>query len=459
MAAGMFLVPIYSRLFTRADYGVIETFNMLINITMLVLPCGLFESLYRFVYESDDRDHRISIYSTTFNFLILLSIVFFSLAFVFRFGITNLLIRDEQYVKLYVLTVLTIILSLFNGYNLEIFRSQFQKYRYLFTSVGTALLLISGGIYFVVFKNEGVSGFFYASVIAQGGFSIVGYVVNRHWLRIRFSKDMLVSMLKYGLPFIPAGLTLVLMKYFDRMIVQRMLGLEDLGLYSMGIKISSMYDIVGIAFSMAWFPYAMKIIQTEDAQDVFKKMFLKVLVIFGILAGLFCSLSQYLLHILADKKFWDAGGVISLFVLSSTIINLNYVLGLGIFISKKTKYIFIPTMVGGLVNVALCYLLTGPMGIIGAALSSFVGSIVYLVSSYVISQKLYHIEYEIKRGLVVTSVAMAWAGAIYYLEQYTTVSFYEIILVKSALLMLVLSMVFASKLVSINQVRSLLART
>jgi O-antigen/teichoic acid export membrane protein len=170
-------------------------------------------------------------------------------------------------------------------------------------------------------------------------------------------------------------------------------------------------------------------------------------------------LSQYLLHILADKKFWDAGGVISLFVLSSTIINLNYVLGLGIFISKKTKYIFIPTMVGGLVNVALCYLLTGPMGIIGAALSSFVGSIVYLVSSYVISQKLYHIEYEIKRGLVVTSVVMAWAGAIYYLEQYTTVSFYEIILVKSALLMLVLSMVFASKLVSINQVRSLLART
>lgn len=446
MVVGMFLLPMYTKMLSRADYGVIETFNMFMNVALLVLPCGLPQSIYGFAYERGDDNHAARIYSTSYLFLSGVGLMFLVFCYLLRDEITWLLIRDEQYTPLLVASLLTTVFSLLNAYNLEILRSQRRKYQYLTLSVGTALLLAGGGIYFVVYSGMGVIGFFYASVIAQAACSFVGRLINRKWLRFPFSGPMLRELLKYGLPFVPAGVSLVLMKFVDRMIVQRLLGLEDLGLYAMGIKISSIYDLVGVAFGMAWFPIAMKRLQQGDASTFFRGMYLKILVLFGLMVGVFCSVAQYLLEILVDSKFWGCGSVIYLFVLSATVAIFNDVLGLGIYASRKTKYIFLPAALGGLTNLLACYLLARWIGITGAALSALMGSTVYLVSSYVISQKLYRIDYAVRKGLGVVACVLVWSGLIYYLEQFTHFSFWPVLVVKVGLLTLALIATFGSGL-------------
>jgi|GEM_PF-4241227 len=414
MAVGFFLVPIYSHLFSREDYGVIETFNMFSSVALLVLPLGLSQAVYRFVYESEDKERQAVVYSTSFCFLVLVGVAFFALFYLFRTPGTSLLISDTRYTGLYVLTLVTIVFSLLNSYNLEVLRSQFQKYRYLVVSVGTALLLSAAGVYFVVWLRMGVYGFFYASILAQGLFFFIGYALNRRWLRLSLSWPVLRDLLSFGLPFIPAGLSLMLMKFCDRFIVQQQLGLDALGVYSMGVKIGSMFEIVTMAFSLAWFPTAMQIAQRPDAREKFRDLFLPILVILGIALVVFASIAPLLLRTLVDPKFWDASSVIYVFVLATAVSCMNYVFGLGIYISKQTRLIFVPTLLGGAANLVICFAFTSRWGLVAAAFSSLAGSAVYLLTSFMISQRHYRIDYDLRAGAVVVVAALAWSGLNYY---------------------------------------------
>lgn len=456
MAVGMFLIPIYSRLFTTADYGIIETFNIFMNISLLVLPCGMFQAIYRFVYENKDENYHITIYSTIFNFFLASSAIFIALMALFRYQITELLIEDKSYVSLYLLALSTIIFSLFSSYNLEILRSQYKKYHYLTIAVGTTVLLASGGIFFVVVLKKGVYGFFYASVIAQGFFCMVGLVFNRHWIKRTFSLDLLKNLLSFGLPFIPAGLTVLLMKFTDRFFVQRMMGLNDLGLYSMGIRISSIYDIVGTAFSLALFPHLMRIVNEADSEGVLKRFFIQTLILLGVCIAAFSIVAKPLLHFLVDKKFWECSSVVYIFVLDSTCTTLNYILGLGIYASKKTKFIFVPTLLGGTLNLVLCFFLVPPLGIFGAALSSLVGSVVYLLSSYFIAQKVYPIGYDMKKGSFIAVGLVAWTSILYYLDDYIKLAPAMAIGLKLLIFVAPLVAAFGFGLVNFNQLRALI---
>ena len=454
MAVGMFLIPIYSRLFTTADYGIIETFNIFMNVVLLLLPCGLYQSIYRFVYESKDEQHHARVYSTIFSFFFALALCVMTVMTLFRHPFNRLLIADENYIGIYQLSLLTITFSLFSSYNLEILRSQYKKYHYLTIAVGTALTLASGGIFFVTVLKKGIYGFFYASVLSQGVFCLLGWFFNRRWLRFTFDPALLKNLLSFGLPFIPAGLTLMLMKFGDRFFVQRMLGLNDLGLYSMGVRISSLYDIVGIAFSLALFPHIMRIVHEPDSHAIIKRFFIHSLLLLGFTVAAFSVVAKPLLHLLVDPKFWDCSNVIYPFVLSSTCASLNYVWGLGIYASKKTKYIFIPTLLGGVLNLVLCFFLVRPLGIMGAALSSLTGSVVYLTSSYLIAQKLYPIKYDFGKALVIIFSFIGWTSAMYYLDDYFTLSPAAAIGIKLLMFAVAVTVVLGCGLIDLKQLRA-----
>ena len=454
MAVGMFLIPVYSRLFTTAEYGIIETFNIFMNVALLILPCGLFQSIYRFVYESKDEEQHVRIYSAIFSFFLVFALSVMALMLLFRYPLTQLLINDTNYLGIYQLSLLTITFSLFSSYNLEILRSQYKKFHYLIIAVGTGVTLACGGIFFVVVLKKGIYGFFYASVLSQGLFCLVGLFFNRRWLKFSLAPGLLKDLLHFGLPFIPAGLTLMLMKFGDRFFVQRMMGLNDLGLYSMGVRISSLYDIVGMAFSLALFPHIMRIVHEPGSHVILKRFLIQTLVLLGFSVAFFSIVAKPVLYLLADKKFWECSHVIYPFVLSSACASLNYVLGLGIYASKKTKYIFIPTLLGGVLNLVLCFVLVKPLGIVGAALSSLVGSVVYLVSSYFIAQKLYPIDYDLAKAVTIITSFIGWTSLIFYLDDYVTLSTATTLFIKFVMLGVAVAAVFGFGLIDFKNVRA-----
>ena len=410
MAVSVFLVPIYSRYFSRADYGVMETFNMFINMLMLILPCGISQSMFRMVYGLEEDKKKSVFFSTILHYYLILGAIFLVIVIAGNLFFTKLLIADSSYRNIFLASCATIVLQMLNNYNMDILRSQFKKLEYLIVSVGSAVCLAVSGIVAVLYFKMGIKGFFYASFFTHFLFTIIGGLFNYKWFGFSFSKKNLNELLRIGLPYIPAGLSLVLMKFLDRIVVQRMLGLEELGIYAMAIKISTLFDIVGMSFSTAFVPIAMKMAHEQDAKQHFKSLFLKVLAGLLFAALCFSLASSSILKILVDKKFWECAPFI-FFLIFATLINYtNYILGVGIIISNKTKYISIPTLAGGLVNLFFCILLAKWFGLIGVSISLVLGSITYTSVSAYISEKVYPVHYPFMKGIML----LLFGGIIFY---------------------------------------------
>ncbi|MEO8358614.1 MAG: lipopolysaccharide biosynthesis protein [Vicinamibacteria bacterium] len=417
-AVGALLVPVYTKLLSRADYGVIETFNSLSAVVALVLPCGLMQALYRFAPPDENEARRT--YATIFSFLVGLCAAFLAASVIFRLQITQWLVQDAVWVRVFVLTAISTVLGVLAGYHLELLRSRFQKVAYLVLSVGSALLLGSLGILFVANRRLGIEGFFLAAVVSQGVVALAGTIVNRSWLRFRLDFDRLRELLRFGLPFVPTALTLVLMRFADRLIVQRLLGLDELGLYAIGVRVAGVFDLVGTAFAMAWFPHAMKSLQEPDAKQVLRDDFPRVLWMLAFVSGAFCSVADWLVWAFIDPKFWIATAIVPPLVLASFLQTLNYPLGIGIYASKRTGFVLIPTILGSIVSLVGCYVLAKVAGLTGVAWSVPIGACAYLGSSFLISHRLYAISYDLRKAAVIMSALLAWIVVLAWLSATAT---------------------------------------
>ena len=83
MGVSVFLVPIYSRHFSLGDYGVIETFNLFINLVLLIIPSGIAQSMFRLVYTIKTKEEQSVFYSTILHYYLMLALVFASIAILF----------------------------------------------------------------------------------------------------------------------------------------------------------------------------------------------------------------------------------------------------------------------------------------------------------------------------------------------------------------------------------------
>lgn len=458
MGVSVFLVPIYSRQFSLGDYGVIETFNLFINLVLLIIPSGIAQSMFRLVYTIKTKEEQSVFYSTILHYYLMLALVFASIAILFSGFFTEALIQDRQYREIFIAACLTIVFQLLNSYNQDLLRSQFQKWKYLVLSVGTVLCLASGGIYSVLVLGMGVKGFFYVSALTHGLFFLIGFVINYQWFSLKFSRTNLKELVRMGLPFIPAGLSLALMKFLDRIVVQRVMGdsqfsgLDYLGLYAMAIKVSVLFDIVSQAFSSAWFPWAMKIATEEDAKEQYRGLFLKVLMALSFAVFCFALVSKEILHLLVDQKFWACLPMIPILLFGTLLNTSNYVIGSGIYAAGKTKYISIPPIVGGLLNLLFCWLFAIYFGLVGVAFSVVLGSFAYLSTSYFIAQKYYRINYSIVKGFVVLLGLVAFMFAIHWVDTLSVkVTVLEIGL-KSVLFIAALLLIVISRIYSFSEV-------
>jgi O-antigen/teichoic acid export membrane protein len=464
MGVSVFLVPIYSRHFSLGDYGVIETFNLFINLVLLIIPSGISQSMFRLVYTIKTKEDQSVFYSTILHYYLMLAFVFASIAVLFSGFFTDALIQDRQYQQIFIAACLTIVFQLLNSYNQDLLRSQFQKWKYLLLSVGTVLFLASGGIYTVLVLGMGVKGFFYVAAFTHCLFFLLGFIINYKWFSLKFSRNNLNELIRLGLPFIPAGLSLALMKFLDRIVVQRVMGdnqlsgLDYLGLYAMAVKVSLLFDIISQAFSNAWFPWAMKIATEEDAKEQYRDLFLKVLVALTFAVFCFALVSKEILHVLVDQKFWSCLPMIP-FLLFGTLLNTsNLVIGSGIYASGKTKYISIPPIVGGVVNLLLCWTLATYWGLLGVALSVVLGSFAYLVTSYFISQKYFHVNYPIGKGFLILMILIFAMIVIHYVDQLDLHITQMEVVFKFVLLIVSIIFIFASRIFSFSEVDRVFSR-
>jgi O-antigen/teichoic acid export membrane protein len=401
------LLPLYTRYLSPEDYGAAEVLFSGVVAASIVVRFGLIEAILRFYY-LDEEDSR-EVVRSTFAGLFWLSTAGALLALPFAGPISEALLKESapELVRiaiggLWVLTLWEFLLTLF--------RLEERARAFFVTTMLNVLAAIALTVVLVVGLDEGARGLLLGSY-ATGAAFVLGLVVLQ-WRRLslRFDTGLLRRLFRFGLPTMPAEVSLYLLNFIDRLIIVRTVGLAEAGLYSLAVKFAQAVNVLVRGFQLAWPPLAYSIRSDEEARRVYATVV--TLFVAGcafVVTGMWLF-SRWIVRALAAPKFFESYEAIGLITVGVTLYALYQVLVVILGRTGRTEFNF-PAAIGALVaNVVLNLLLVPPLGIVGAGLALVLSYLLGLGLMYAFTQRLFPVPYEWGRLLRVTLIVAAIVG-------------------------------------------------
>lgn len=407
---GWLMMPLYVRVVSQTVYGTFSYVYSWIAIFLVVVTLGFETGYFRFATD-DNRDRLLGTLSRAvglFGLLGVLACAFFPsaccAALDFDFGPQS---------GVYLLIMAGIVLL--DSYN-AIF---FAELRYLRKSLVYALLrlvqVLVNVLLTVVFLFwlrhcggfwSGVDDITYMMLANLAGslFSTLYFLPRVAAVVSQNDKALLRKALIYSLPLVGMGffgqantnIEKILIKHLDPSADP----LASLGVYAACYKIGVLMSIFTQSFRMAFEPFFFKENKDKAKTDIYGPA-LKWFVYFGLLIFAAVMLAMPLLRLFLPESYYAGTAIIPWILVGQLFFGVYYSMSLWYKLTDRTYWGIIMSAIGLAVNTALNFVLIPRMGYMGAAISTFVGYAVMMLTSYFLGQRYFPVAYPVGRLLAV----------------------------------------------------------
>ncbi len=401
------LLPLYTRYLTPADYGAAEVMFAAVVSASIVVRFGLIEALLRFYYKDDEDPARVL--ATSFAALFWCATAAALIALPFAGPISEALL-DEPAPDLARIAIGGLWVATMFEYLLTIFRLEERARAFFVTTMISVLVAIGLTVVLVVGLGDGATGLLLGSYAS--GAAVVGglLVVHRQRLALRPEPPLLRRMMRFGLPTMPAELSLYMLNFVDRIIIVRDAGLPAAGLYSLAVKFSQGVTVLARGFQLAWPPLAYSIRQDGEARRVYSTVVTWFVAGMAFVVAGMWLLSRWIVRALAAPEFFGSYKAIGLLATGAALYALYMVLVVILGRTGRTEFNLPATLAALAANVALNLLLVPTLGIAGAGIALVASYLVVLALMYGFTQRLFPVPYEWGRLARVVSVSAALVG-------------------------------------------------
>lgn len=379
-------IPIYTRLLSTVEYGVVSIFLGVAGILSSIMTLSMDRSISRYYFDQKDSNDFSQFNGTS---LILSLIIFFFNAiilFLFAENFGKLVGLDKGVVFLLIpYTLINIIGLTFE----QIFGPQKKSKAIAITSLyrvyigfGLSIIII------LLFSKNKHYGLIYGHIAA-------GFLVSIYWIKklviyfkICFKAKYVKYILTYSAPLIPYALSGVIIAQFGKIAIGSEQGLSEAGFYTLAQTISSLVLILILVTHQAWNPYYFEYMNSKNYNQL-DKDFIRIFKVTLIAAYFIATFGQEIGLLLAKKDFTKSLYLIPIFTIGYISYQLSYTYLRNFGYSKSTQYMTLTVLISGISNVVLNTILIPVYGEIGAAIS-FVCSyfimvlIGWLINNYIV---------------------------------------------------------------------------
>ena len=404
------ILPIITRLLVDPSaYGIADMFNLIISFGSALAVLGIYDAIFReFFEEKDNKEYQKKVTSTGMNIVLISGLIIMILVLVFRTFIGKKFLGNEIYSNLVVLSGVGIYLSAISSIVSVPTRLRNQRKVYLIR--GLTFPIIGFGITITSIKL----GYTYEALIyGTIGMSIISvisfYFINKNDFSLKiFDKKVAKELLKIGLPLVPTFLIYWIFNSMDRIMINRILGASELGIYTVGSKVASISQLIYSAFAGGWGYFAFSTMKDEKQVETNSKIFEYLGVIsitVYILAQPFIS---PVFNLFLKGGYIRGKEVFSFLFLSPLILMLYQTVGNQVIVIKKSYLSTLALLFGAVLNIILNLLFIESYGIRGAAfstLNSYIVSVIimclicYKYKLFIASKKFLLISFFILSGI------------------------------------------------------------
>ncbi len=385
------LLPFYLSAIPVEDYGRIEVLVALFNFIIILGSIQLETAIQRYMFKVQDKlNYAYALLIVIFS----LSILVFFVVFFFSSKISILLFGSGVESNNIIIIALTCVF--FNLSSILLIYFRYSEQEKLFYIVTLSQVLVTALITYGLVVIEQLGNFGYVIGMLSGWSVVVFCSVililckKKDLSELRPDFSIIKQSIDFALPQIPARIGSFFIQFGNRFIVLYYFGTKTVALLGLSVKFAAPFQLLYIAFAMAWNPYLYK---NEESRDLQKKI--NNILIFLLLFIIISSVSiHYIGGWVIDAYFHsgyeDVKGLIFLAVLPSGLLIIKDILETGVKFSGKTKYISYSYFLSVLTTVVLMVFSRNIQDIL---ISSVFGTIILLLSTFYFSEKEYHIRY------------------------------------------------------------------
>jgi O-antigen/teichoic acid export membrane protein len=215
---------------------------------------------------------------------------------------------------------------------------------------------------------------------------------------------------RFGLPTMPAEVSLYALNFVDRLIIVRSLGFAEAGLYSLAVKFAQGVNVIVRGFQLAWPPLAYSIRDDEEARRAYAAIVTWFVAGTAFVVTGMWLFSRWIVRALAAPEYFQSYEAIGLISTAVTLYALYMVLLVILGRTGRTEFNFPATAAALAANVALNLVLVPPLGIVGAGLALVASYLVVVALMYVFTQRLFPVPYEWGRLARIVLVSAVLVG-------------------------------------------------
>jgi O-antigen/teichoic acid export membrane protein len=450
---GFFLLPIYTRIFSPEDYGVIGIITTTMAAISIFVVLGLDAAAGRWYYDTEDIHDRKRSIATWASTQVIVASFFGLLIFINAKNLGVLLLNQEKTGIYFQYTGIWLPTTALGMVATNWLRFQRRPWATAIFALATSLSNILLAIYFVVVLRWGLRGVYQAQLLAGVISTVLAVFILRDWINPRyFSWPRLKVMLRFALPLIPGSMAYWIVNFSDRYFVQYYTNTSEVGLYQVGANLASAVAILTTAFQQAWGPFALSIHTQKDARKVYAATLSAYLVITCLATVGLTLLAPEIINLVATKQYSGASTVIGFLSMSYVLIGLTYIAATGPTIVKRSGPTGIAMTMAAVFNVILNILLVPRLGRTGSALATMLAQAVIPIYLFYRAQSMYPIPYRFRDalGILAVTVSLIVFGVIWQ-----PANPWMGLIVRLALTLMYIPALFLLRIVTVEQFRGL----
>jgi len=418
----LLLTPFYTRIFERAEYGVITELYAYVVFLLVILTYGMETGYFRYASSSKQKDR---VYTTVLLSLLSSSLLFIIFVF-FSAGSLSTLLGYEKHPEYIKWLAVIVGIDAFTSIPFARIRLRNQPMKYALIRIGEVALNIGLNIFFLYYcprnadsgwiaglydENIGVGYVLISNLIASSLKLILLLPDVLAGFRSTFDFRLFKQILKYSYPLLIAGLAGTINEALDRILLKHLIPMEQnpmeqLGIYGANYKLAVLMTLFVQMFKYAAEPFFFSKEEEKNAKGLYADVML-----FFIVAGLFIFLlvnlylDYFILFIGSD--FREGVQIVPVVLMANLVMGIFFNLSIWYKLTNLTRYGAVLVIIGALLTVGINALFIPSYGYLASAWAHLICYSTMVIISYLWSRKHYAVPYKLGRILAYIAMAMA----------------------------------------------------
>ena len=401
---GLLLLPIYTRIFSVEDYGVIDIFSVFTNLIIVTATLRLSTSISRYYSEKDRGFNTKQLCSSILFFVIFINTFVFLLLWLFSSKISFFITGKLNLEHLVLLSSISACFTSISKIPMMILRR--KRKIIIFSTIQTisSIIYAFSSLSLIFIYDYGINSIFLGMIISNIFILFCSLYAVRDELGLNLNKIAIKTALKYSLPLVPGKYFMWLNAQLNRIMLLSLIGLSGVGLFAIGSRVASILQLFLTIFQRAWNPFSIEIINQKGSDFIYKKALTYYLGI-TFISGIILSISSpAILYLLTSQEFYSGRYVVP-WIIGTFIINgSSRIINIGTVINEQMSYNSKGEFIAFIANLVISYFLILFLGFKGAAIGMFLAQIISKLYIWNATQKISDIKFENKKIYILVLV-------------------------------------------------------